>query len=297
MRHNAAPSDAGAPPRDATAGEIYAESKSIYRRNMGTCVCIFLAAQGVVIIGAGVVAGLGHVKLPSVLGGVLVGLRGRAAGDMLGVALYTALGIAQGVMSVVVTADLVGRRVTAPGAFVVVWPVMGRLAGTAFITSVLLGAGFKAYGLPALALYVVFYAAVPAAVVEARNPLRAIQRSWQIVSTRPFGPPERRRMLGRTVYLAVAGVLGLMWATVPVMLVQAGAIALARLAPVSMRADLTALIGGPLAGGILIAVGVAIVYPIFSVAHTVLYYDVVILHEGYDVAALARPVSPAKPMG
>ena len=207
--------------------------------------------------------------------------------DALMVAWLTLLGVAQGVMAILVTADLGGRRITGPEAIVAAFAVKWRLLGAALVNGFVVYAGVRGGVLPGIVFYLLFYLAIPVTVIEGTGPLSALSRSAAMVVRRgKRGTAGWSGSLGRILVLSVVSTLV---AGLAVLVVPFVASSVAEYASESSRTrtlDLTALLGMPLVTCSIRAAAISLLYPFFSIAHTVLYCDIRLVHEGCDVELL-----------
>lgn len=141
----------------------------------------------------------------------------------------------------------------------------------------------------ALVGFLLLMAAVPAIVLENRGVIEALQRSYRLVRPR-LGPVFGAWLL-----------LGLLTA-VPVLMaygVYAVAMALGARPGLEDPAATGALAGWMALGGAVVACAVILVKPIMSVGLVVIYYDLRVRQEGFDLemmaASLAGPERPAPP--
>ncbi len=141
----------------------------------------------------------------------------------------------------------------------------------------------------ALVGFLLLMAAVPAIVIENRGVIEALQRSYRLVRPR-LGP-----VFGAWV------LLGLLTA-VPVLMaygVYAAAMAVGARPGFEDPSATGALVGWMALGGAVVACAVILVKPIMSVGLVVIYYDLRVRQEGFDLemmaASLAAPPQPAVP--
>jgi hypothetical protein len=164
------------------------------------------------------------------------------------------------------------------GALLAFWPVTG---------AVVIGLAVLLALSAALVGFLLLMAVVPAIVIENRGVIEALQRSYRLVRPR-LGP----------VFGAWA-LLGLLTA-VPVLMAYgayAAAIALGAQPGLQDPAGTGALAGWMALGGAVVACAIILVKPIMSVGLVVIYYDLRVRQEGFDLemmaASLATPSRPA----
>jgi hypothetical protein len=139
------------------------------------------------------------------------------------------------------------------------------------VCSILLILGFIALIIPGIFLLVKLSMAFPALVCEKAGPIKSISRSWELTKGnwwRVFGTLIVVFILLFVISLALGGVLG-------AVLLSSDSISEVAFAV------LTTLIG------LLIA---AITYPLIASVVTVMYYDLRVRNEGFDLHLLARGV-------
>lgn len=192
-------------------------------------------------------------RLPALLGaGLLLGLLGFV---VVGVALGVVAGLAVLLAAAVGTSNLRGGSAVAVG----------------ILLALLFLAIFFAIVLATSLVLVRFVFFVQAAVVERLGPLASLRRSWRLV---------------RGSYWRVLGIVFLLLLLVYVIAgfpagIIGGAIGLIFPDPIrdfALRQSLTTLVG---------YVGQIVVLPLQLIAYTLLYYDMRVRKEGYDMELLA----------
>ena len=189
-----------------------------------------------------------------------------------------------GMLTVVVTQDVLGRRVDARAVWVQVRPRLGTLIGLALVTTVLEFLGL----LPCLVLGVwlwgMWAVAVPACMVERTGIRAALRRSWQLVSG-TFWRVWGIRALGYLVLQVVSQLIALPFFVIGV--VGGGGF--------ETLVDPT---GTPVAMLLLINLGALIaatlVAPVRAAIDALLYVDLRMRKEGLDIV-LQQAVAAAPP--
>jgi hypothetical protein len=128
--------------------------------------------------------------------------------------------------------------------------------------------GFVLLIIPGIWLYAAWSVRVPAMLIERAGPFRALGRSRRLVEGRWW--PTAGVLLVSTIMVAVIG---------DVIEAAIGAVALSSATPSVLVAVVISVLGSIVSGVLLQPFSAAVV--------TVLYYDLRIRHEGYDLALLA----------
>jgi len=177
----------------------------------------------------------------------------------------------------VVAENYMGRRLEAGEAFSRASPFIGRLIMLALLSGLVIGVGFVLLLIPGLILLAGLILGTPALVLEGLpTATGAMARSWTLTRG------HRRRVLGG---LFVVGVLLFL------PFLAAGGMAATSL---PLEGDPTA----PLSPGFLTAVTAAavlqtLIYPLLYCALTVMYYDLRVRKEAYDLEVLAQDLVQA----
>jgi hypothetical protein len=170
-----------------------------------------------------------------------------------------------GAVAKIVAASYIGEELTARQALRAVWHRAGSLFGAWWIWHPIEIIGFALCVLPGLAWMTMFVMVAPVIVIEDLGPIQGLKRSWRLAKRR-FWPTLGISLLAGLM----AYVLGQMLSAVP---------------------TLGGLFIGLRWGWILLAVGnsaVAIlVTPLVSIVATLLYFDVRIRTEGFDLQIIA----------
>lgn len=180
--------------------------------------------------------------------------------------------IAAAASTFVIAENYMGRRLEAGEAFGRASPFVGRLIMLALLSGLVIGVGFILLIIPGLILMAGLLLGTPALVLEGLpSATRAMGRSWNLTRG------HRWRVLGA---LVVVGVLLLL------PFIAAGGLAASS---VSLDSD----VSGPISTTLLVAVtGAALlqtlIYPLFYCVLTVLYYDLRVRKEAYDLEVLAQ---------
>jgi hypothetical protein len=180
-----------------------------------------------------------------------------------GIVIY---GLAGGVVSVLARAAYLDEPIDIAAAF---RQTLGRilpLIVSTLIAFALIGIGFVFIIIPGLYLVVKFFAVRQAVVLEDKGALAALGRSSQLARGNGW------HILGTLLLVVIL-----------TFVVNVGAIMLINLQP-------SKVITSVLATALTI-----VVYPIFGIAETVLYFDTRIRNEGFDVEYLASAVTESSP--
>ena len=242
--------------RELSLGEVLDVSFGLYRTLFAPLLMVAVVSQAI----------------PMVLGVYL-----SATGDLfanLGLSfLYLLLAVVLGALGVAASTFIVsdaylGREVSATGALGRALSLLGRLVAISLLTSVLIGFGFVLLIVPGLVLVAGLVLSTVVGVLETLDgPISAMGRSWEL--TRGY----------RTkVFLAVF---------VAFLLLLVPSIALG--AAASLIGDLD----GATSLVVLVAESVlqVFVYPFLYVVMTVLYYDLRVRKEGFDLELLSSSLS------
>lgn len=181
--------------------------------------------------------------------------------------------IATGAVIVMVADSYLGRRPSVAGALREVGAHIGALVGTSVLQALLVLTGFVLLIVPGFIFLAWFFAAPMVVVLEDAGAVHALRHSRELV--RGHTP----RVLGALLlvillYLVLAGLLG------------ATAGVLGAFGPGAADTALAALVDGAMR--ILLA-------PILAVVFTLLYYDLRIRREGFDLQVMAAELDHASP--
>lgn len=185
--------------------------------------------------------------------------------------------IAAAASTFIIAENYMGRRLEAGEAFARSSPFVGRLILLALMSTLVIGVGLVLLIVPGLILVAGLILGTPALVLEGLpTATQAMARSWTLTKG------HRLRVLGG---LVVVGALLFL------PLIAAGGMA-ATSAP--LDDDLMA----PRNSGILVALTVAallqtLIYPLFYCLLTVMYYDLRVRKEAYDLEVLAQDLAQA----
>lgn len=160
-----------------------------------------------------------------------------------------------------------GRETSATAALGRAWGMLGRIIGTSIASSFLIGIGFMLIIIPGILLLGGLVLSTVVAVLEATpNSNVAMGRSWEL--TRGFRGKVLATMLCVFVLLMVPTfAVGALWSLLP---------------------GEVSLFGIQVATAILSL----FIYPFFYIVMTVLYYDLRVRKEGFDLELLAATLSP-----
>jgi hypothetical protein len=190
-------------------------------------------------------------------------------------------GVLSGLLTVVVTQDVLGRRVGARAVWEQVRPRVWTLGGLALVTSVLEFLGLLACIAPGVWLWGIWAVAVPACIVEKTSVRAALARSRALV----FGTFWRVwgiRALGWLVLQVITTLIA-----VPFLLVGAivGLGGSAELSDASTAMLITVAVGS--------LIGQTLVAPVRAGIDALLYVDLRMRREGLDIALQQATAGPA----
>ena len=266
-------------------GQILDRTFRLYRQNFVR----FLAIVSVVRVPVALIL---TIILMLMLGGtVLEGEAGRSA--LAGAAAVTglvgmflnlvALTLCQGALFKSVSESYLGNEVTVGQAYGFALPKLGRMIWASLVVGVVVVIGMVLLVVPGVIFALMFALVIPVIIVENLKTGKAMKRSRTLVS----GNMGRVFVLGFLIFI-IAFVVGLASGYV-------GRWAAAALAPSSFWGTQLITQMSSLVGNILVA-------PIGAAAYVLLYYDLRIRKEGFDLEMLARsmgseeaPVDAAPP--
>ncbi len=185
--------------------------------------------------------------------------------------------IAAAASTFIIAENYMGRRLEAGEAFARSSAFIGRLIMLALLSGLVIGVGFILLIVPGLILLAGLILGTPALVLEGLpSATQAMARSWTLTKG------HRWRVLGG---LVVVGVLLFL------PFIAAGGFA-------ATTVPLEANPGPALSSAFLIAVTVAavlqtLIYPMFYAVLTVMYYDLRVRKEAYDLEVLAQDLAQA----
>jgi hypothetical protein len=243
--------------RSLSTGEVLDVSFGLYRSMFAPLVIITLVSR----------------LIPTVLG-IYLNATGGAL-EHLGVFLVqVALSIVMGAVGVAATTFMVagaylGNQVTAEAALRSAWRLIGRLILLAFMTSLVIGVGFVLLIVPGVIFLAGLMLSTVALVLE--QPMTAsgaMSRSWEL----------SKGFRGKTLLTFLVTALLLL---IPTMVA-------------GILAGIAGLVGvgSPLVGVVLAGILGIFVYPFMYVTLTVLYYDLRVRKEGFDLELLAAAPQP-----
>ena len=182
-------------------------------------------------------------------------------------------GLLTGAVIQVVSARYLGERLTFAGALGRTVPILGKIIGTSILVGLWVFLGFLCFIIPGIIWIFTLALTMPALVLEGVGSSEALARSKQLVKY------NRGKVVG-TIFgsglllFLMSAALGVLWHV---------GLAAVEIGPESI----TAMVGEQVLGYLL--------GPIYNVALVILYYDVRIRHEGYDLELLSREIEGASP--
>lgn len=190
-------------------------------------------------------------------------MRDLAGVAAVGVVIY---GLAGGVVALLTRAAYLDEPIDVAAAFKQTLSRLLPLTIATVIAFALIGVGFLIFIIPGILLVARFFAVRQAVVLENRGAFSALSRSGQLATG------NTGRILGTLVLVAILTTV-----------INLGVGLFINLLP-------SKVLGTVLATAVTI-----VVYPIFSITETVLYYDTRIRNEGFDVEYLASAVTDTAP--
>jgi uncharacterized membrane protein len=252
--------------RPLTVGEILDTSFTLYRRHFGPLATVALLCTGVPLV----------LRLfLEASGGFFLNL---ALGLLYVLALVVLNLLASAATVFIVSESYLGQPLGAREALRRSTPYAGRILVCSLLMTLVIGLGFVLLVVPGVMLAVGLVLAIPAVVLEpGLSATDALARSWSLTRG------ARWRIFG-------LGVVLLVLLYVPV--VALGGIA----ALVIPRSG--AIFEGPSSVGMIAALAVGgivqmFIYPLFYCVLTVLYYDLRVRKEGFDLELLASALQSA----
>lgn len=178
------PTVGGIPLRPLSVGDVLDGTFTTIRRNPRATIglaAVLITLQQALVVGAQLLTG----DLPTLTGfesGTLsLDLLG-GFGGIIGTLLSAVVGaVLTGMLVVVVSEDVLGRRVTAGQVWARVRPRLGALVVAAAIAGLLPFVGLIFLIIPGVILWGAWSLTTPALVLEGLGPFRALRRSWQLV--------------------------------------------------------------------------------------------------------------------
>jgi hypothetical protein len=157
-----------------------------------------------------------------------------------------------------------GRETDALDTMRRVGPRIFSVFVASLLTSVALGAGLVLFLFPAVWIAAALFAVQPALVLEGKS---------------VFGAFDRSQKLSDGVKMHVLSAIGL--------------IVLIRIVLEFGSALLALAIPMPALRYVVVTVAAMLVYPLYSIAYTLIYYDIRIRKEGFDMEMMAKQLTPA----
>lgn len=178
------PTVGGIPLRPLSVGDVLDGTFTTIRRNPRATIglaAVLITLQQALVVGVQLLTG----DLPTLTGfeaGTLsLDLLG-GFGGIIGTLLSAVVGaVLTGMLVVVVSEDVLGRRVTAGQVWARVRPRLGALVVAAAIAGLLPYVGLIFLIVPGVILWGAWSLTTPALVLEGLGPFKALRRSWQLV--------------------------------------------------------------------------------------------------------------------
>lgn len=283
-------SPGGIPLRPLSAGEVLDGTFATIRRNPRTVLglsAIFVTVQQVVTLAAQALTGQLPTPVLTVRQGSSAELGATATG-LLGYVLAAVIGaVLTGMVVVVVTEDVLGRRSDMRQVWRRVRPRLWALLGAAVLAGALPYAGLVLLVAPGVLLWGGWALTTPALIVERLGPVRALRRSWRLAWP-AFGRVWGIRALSWLIGLLLQALLVLPFVAAAAVL--ANALGTGPNAPLPLPALVLTAVGGVLAG--------TVVAPFQAGVLALLYVDRRMRAEGLDIGWQRQLTQrPARPHG
>lgn len=253
--------------RPLTVGEILDTSFTLCRRHFGPLATVALVCTGV----------------PLVLRLFLEASGGFFENIVLGLLYALALVVLNLVASAatvfIVSESYLGRPLSAREALRRSTPYVGRILVCSLLMTLAVGLGFIFLVVPGIIFAVGLVVAIPAVVLEPRvSATAALSRSWALTSG------ARWRIFGLGLVLLV--------------LLYVPIVALGGIAALLLPTGGGPIFDRPSSVGMIVALAVGgivqmLIYPLFYCVLTVLYYDLRVRKEGFDLELLASSLQSA----
>ena len=191
-------------------------------------------------------------------------------------ALYS---LSEGALAFAVSETYLGRRISFAEAYRRVWPLVWRLLLTMILVTLAVGAGTVFCLVPGIILAVWFATTTPIVAVERSSGVAAMSRSHHLVAGHGW------RVFGTLLLLYLIVSVATYSLAVPPYLVVI--LLLGERSPLLAQGALQAIS----------AVTNIIVQPVFMIGIVLVYYDLRIRKEGFDLAMLAEALERGRPGG
>lgn len=196
---------------------------------------------------------------------------------LAGVAVYLiAVPLAQGALMWAVSNRYLDRPAGIAAAYRIVIDRLGSMIAVIFLSALVIGAGMLACVIPGLIFAFMFSFAVPEIVLENRRPVDALKRSWQLANYDFWK------------VVITLFVLSLLVSLISMALATPFSIAL-----ISLAGEENMILFQTLARSVNTIVQL-LVQPVQIIGTILLYYDLRIRHEGFDIQLLADAVAGGK---
>jgi hypothetical protein len=247
--------------RPLATGEILDVAFSLYRRHFTTLASVALASQSpAIVVTVYVEAAGGMLQNP-----------GLTFLSLVISSVCTAVGM--GASTKIIAEAYLGRAATPGRALAAVLPHLGRIVVLTIVISMLVSFGLILLVVPGLILATGLAVSACAVVVEELTPMDAMNRSWNLT----------KGHRGK-VFLTLLVAFALLYIVTFAATMLAGVVA-----TLSGADTLTAL----LIGAAISAIFSILIYPYTYAAVTVLYYDLRVRKEGFDLEVLESQLAGA----
>jgi hypothetical protein len=219
--------------------------------------------------------------IPGLLVGVLFAphLQPGQMPNLLNLLIFVVLGLAAGSFSLMSTAAIVlvvsdsylGREVSIASAVQRVIHRVGSVFGASFLQSLAIGFGFLLFIVPAFIFAAWFFAATAVVVIEGKTAVAAMSRS-KALAAGSVGRILGTLLLSLIIVIVIQIVVGICLSLLASLL--------------HMGASISSLITG---------IANLLIYPFVTVVITLLYYDLRIRKEGFDLELMATELGHPAP--
>ena len=272
--------------RPLTIAEILDAAFRVYRRNFGRLVTVaaYVYVPLAVIqalIAAIFVASVSRMPQPGSAGGVMPThlLAGIGVGGLL-LWILSMVGymLAYAAMTVTISNEYLGRDISPADAYRRVMPSLGTVIGTSLLVGIVVSIGFMLCVIPGIYLAVAYTFAIPVVVLEGLGATAAMSRSMNLVRGYWF-----HVFITMFLLMLIIGIIemAILW---PLnMIVVAG---LAQASP-GLGQALSQLVS---------ALASMVFFPLSMAGLVVLYYDLRVRKEGFDLQLLAQHLGAPAPV-
>ncbi len=190
--------------------------------------------------------------------------------------------LTEGALAFAVSEAYLGRRTSVASAYRRVWPLVWRLLLTMILVFLATSTGTMFCIIPGIVLWIWFILTTPIIALEDTWGTGAVSRSYQLVQGHGW------RVFG--TYLLLLALVGVATYAIAIP-AQFGVLAVAA-ALGETYLPMAGLVAGAITG-----VGQIVVRPVLMIAIVLIYYDLRIRKEGFDLVMLAEAMEASSPTG